>query len=386
MATQVEHAKTFGGVSAGRSRAVRAGVIGLGFIGEVHVRAIRAAGGTVAAVADASPTTIAATAERLGARWGAPSAEALLASSDVDVVHICTPNHLHAPLARMAIEAGKHVICEKPLATTRSDAENLVDAARAAGVVAAVPFIYRYYPTVREARERVTTGATGPVRLIHGSYLQDWLSTSADQNWRVDPALGGASRTFADIGVHWCDLVEFATGHRITALAARLLTAFPQRGPDDAGNGQTARPVGTEDAAALLFETDQGAVGSLVVSQVTPGRKNRLWFSLDGATTSLAFDQEAPESLWVGSRASTSLVLRGSEGMSEAAQRLSVLPAGHPQGYQDCFNAFVSDVYAAVAGEAPDGLPRFDDGLRAAALTEAVLASSASRSWVEVPS
>jgi predicted dehydrogenase len=386
MATQVEHAKTFGGVSAGRSRAVRAGVIGLGFIGEVHVRAIRAAGGTVAAVADASPTTIAATAERLGARWGAPSAEALLASSDVDVVHICTPNHLHAPLARMAIEAGKHVICEKPLATTRSDAENLVDAARAAGVVAAVPFIYRYYPTVREARERVTTGATGPVRLIHGSYLQDWLSTSADQNWRVDPALGGASRTFADIGVHWCDLVEFATGHRITALAARLLTAFPQRGPDDDGNGQTARPVGTEDAAALLFETDQGAVGSLVVSQVTPGRKNRLWFSLDGATTSLAFDQEAPESLWVGSRASTSLVLRGSEGMSEAAQRLSVLPAGHPQGYQDCFNAFVSDVYAAVAGEAPDGLPRFDDGLRAAALTEAVLASSASRSWVEVPS
>jgi|SRR4051794_4322551 len=386
MATQVGHEKTFGVAAAGRSRAVRAGVIGLGFIGEVHVRAIRAAGATVAAVADASPTTIAETADRLGAGWGAPSAEALLASPDVDVVHICTPNHLHAPLARMAIEAGKHVICEKPLATTRSDAEDLVDAARAAGVVAAVPFIYRYYPTVREARERVITGATGPVRLIHGSYLQDWLSTSADQNWRVDPAMGGASRTFADIGVHWCDLVEFATGHRITALAARLLTAFPQRGPDDDGNGQSARPVGTEDAAALLFETDQGAVGSLVASQVTPGRKNRLWFSLDGATTSLAFDQEAPESLWVGSRASTSLVLRGSEGMSEAAQRLSVLPAGHPQGYQDCFNAFVSDVYAAVAGEAPDGLPRFDDGLRAAALTEAVLASSASRSWVEVPS
>jgi predicted dehydrogenase len=371
---------------------VRAGVIGLGFIGEVHVRAIRAAGGTLAAVADAPPATITETAERLGARWGAPSAEALIGSPDVDVVHICTPNHLHAPLARMAIEAGKHVVCEKPLATTVSDAQDLVGAARAAGVVAAVPFIYRYYPTVQEARARVGTGAAGPVRLIHGSYLQDWLSTRADQNWRVDPALGGASRTFADIGVHWCDLVEFATGHRITALAARLLTAFAQRGTDDDGNGSGSGsgsgsgPVGTEDAAALLFETDQGAVGSLVASQVTPGRKNRLWFSLDGATTSLAFDQEAPESLWVGSRAGTSLVMRGSEGMSEAAARLSVLPAGHPQGYQDCFNAFVSDVYAAVAGEAPDGLPRFDDGLRAAALTEAVLASSASRSWVEVPS
>jgi predicted dehydrogenase len=386
MATQVGHERTFGGVSHGRSRPVRAGVIGLGFIGEVHVRAIRAAGGTLAAVADASPATITETAERLGARWGAPSAEALISSPDVDVVHICTPNHLHAPLARMAIEAGKHVVCEKPLATTRSDAEDLVGATRAAGVVAAVPFIYRYYPTVQEARARVTTGAAGPVRLIHGSYLQDWLSTRADQNWRVDPALGGASRTFADIGVHWCDLVEFATGHRITALAARLLTAFPQRGTDDDGNGHGSRPVGTEDAAALLFETDQGAVGSLVASQVTPGRKNRLWFSLDGATTSLAFDQEAPESLWVGSRAGTSLVMRGSEGMSEAAQRLSVLPAGHPQGYQDCFNGFVSDVYAAVTGEAPDGLPRFDDGLRAAVLTEAVLASSATRSWVEVPS
>src|SRR4051794_37645647 len=191
MATQVGHERTFGGVSQGRSRPVRAGVIGLGFIGEVHVRAIRAAGGTLAAVADASPATITETAERLGARWGAPSAEALIGSPDVDVVHICTPNHLHAPLARMAIEAGKHVVCEKPLATTVSDAQDLVGAARAAGVVAAVPFIYRYYPTVQEARARVGTGAAGSVRLIHGSYLQDWLSTRADQNWRGGPAPGG---------------------------------------------------------------------------------------------------------------------------------------------------------------------------------------------------
>lgn len=385
MPVQDTQTQTFGGLTpAGSSaRGVRSGVVGLGFIGEVHVRAIRAAGGVLASVADASPERSLESAHRLGAQSAAASVDALLESPDVDVVHICTPNHLHASLARKAIAAGKHVICEKPLATTRADAQELVSAAEAAGVVAAVPFIYRYYPTVHEARARVSSGVSGPVRLIHGSYLQDWLSRPEDQNWRVDPVLGGASRTFADIGVHWCDLVEFATGHRITALTARLLTALPQRSADEPGAAPAA--VGTEDAAAILFETDHGAVGSLLTSQVTPGRKNRLWFSLDGADTSLAFDQEQPESLWVGSRESTSLVLRGAQDTSADAQRLSVLPAGHPQGYQDCFNAFVSDTYAAIAGDVRHGFPRFADGLRAAVLTEAVLASAASRSWVEVP-
>lgn len=385
MATQTSAEHTFG-AHAPRSAitGVRAGIIGLGFIGEVHARAVRAVGGTLAAVADASPERSAATAERLGPAWAAPSAEALVDSPDVDVVHICTPNHLHAPLARRAIAAGKHVVCEKPLATSRADAQDLVASAKEADVVAAVPFIYRYYPTVREARARVQQGATGPIRLIHGSYLQDWLSNSQDHNWRVEPKLGGASRTFADIGVHWCDLVEFVTGHRIAALAARLATTVPER-LWPTSDGAVPHAVGTEDAATLIFETDQGAVGSLVASQVTPGRKNRLWFSLDGAATSMAFDQELPESLWIGSRDSTNILIRGSNEMSEAAQRLSVLPAGHPQGYQDCFNGFIGDVYAAIAGDQPEGLPQFTDGLRASVLTEAVLASSASRSWVEVP-
>jgi predicted dehydrogenase len=385
MATQTSTEHTFGADGPRPAMTgVRAGIIGLGFIGEVHARAVRSVGGTLAAVADASPERSVATAERLGAAWAAPSAEALLDSPDVDVVHICTPNHLHAPLARMAIAAGKHVVCEKPLATSRADAQDLVASAQDAGVVAAVPFIYRYYSTVREARARVQQGASGPIRLIHGSYLQDWLSDSRDHNWRVEPDLGGASRTFADIGVHWCDLVEFVTGHRIAALAARLATTVPERlWPTT--DGAEPHAVGTEDAATLIFETDQGAVGSLVASQVTPGRKNRLWFSLDGAATSMAFDQELPESLWIGSRDSTNILVRGSSEMSEAAQRLSVLPAGHPQGYQDCFNGFIGDVYAAIVGDRPEGLPQFTDGLRASVLTEAVLASSASRSWVEVP-
>lgn len=386
MVTKTQPERTFGeSVAAPQRHGLRSGIIGAGFIGEVHARAVRAAGGRLAAVADGSAERSAKAAERLGADSGPASVDELLASPDIDVVHICTPNHLHAPLAKMTIAAGKHVICEKPLATRRADAEELVRLANAAGVVAAVPFIYRYYPTVREAQERVEDGSSGPVRLIHGSYLQDWLSRPADDNWRVDSGLGGASRTFADIGVHWCDLVEFVTGHRIVSLSARLKTAVPFRASSDAPDGETSHSVATEDAATLVFETDRGAVGSLVVSQVTPGRKNRLWFSIDGAETSMAFDQEQPESLWIGSREATTILVRGSAAMSPAAQRLSVLPAGHPQGYQSCFDSFIGDVYSAIAGNPQIGMPRFPDGLRAAILTEAVLASSASRTWVEVP-
>ena len=377
--TQAEY--TFGRTVGLQSRPITAGIIGAGFIGEVHARAIRASGATLAMVADGSVERSVAAARRLGAGLGVSSAEELLASSDIDVVHICTPNHLHASLTRLALSAGKHVICEKPLATGRADAEDLVRLAEAAGVVAAVPFIYRYYPMIQEARARVVGGTAGPVRLVHGSYLQDWLSRSSDHNWRVESELGGPSRAFADIGVHWCDLAEFVTGHRIVSLVAQLTTAVPRRAEHE---GELAHTVPTEDAATIMFTTDGGATGCLVASQVTPGRKNRLWFSVDGADVSVAFDQEQPESLWLGSREQTTILTRGSESMSPDAQRLSVLPAGHPQGYQDCFNGFVADVYSAIAGERQTGMPTFRDGLRAAELTEAVLASAATHSWVEV--
>jgi predicted dehydrogenase len=287
---------------------------------------------------------------------------------------VCTPNATHAPIVRAAIAAGKHVVCEKPLAVNPAEAEELVELAADAGVTATVPFVYRFYPTVREARARVADGSAGPVRLLHGSYLQDWLVEESDDNWRVDAHAGGASRAFADIGVHWCDLVEFVSGHRITRLAARTVVAVPERG---------GRRVQTEDAAVVLFETDRGAFGNLTISQISPGRKNRLWFSVDGAAESLCFDQENPESLWIGGREVNQQLLRGtSEG--PGAARYSVVPAGHPQGYQDCFDAFVADTYAALTAEAPDGLPTFADGLRATRITQAVLDSSRTSSWVEV--
>jgi predicted dehydrogenase len=344
-------------------------------MGGVHARAVRAAGGVLAAVAGRDAEASATAAIRLMAER-ALSAEELIEADDIDVVHICTPNHLHAPLAERALAAGKHVICEKPLSVDLDSSGRLAAVAAAAPVVTAVPFVYRFYPTVRDARGRVRRGDVGPLRLVHGSYLQDWMSRPEDRNWRVDAALGGGSRAFGDIGVHWCDVVEFVTGHRIIRLVARMMTV--PRGSERPGPD-------TEDAAAVLFETDEAALGAVVVSQVSPGRKNRLWFSLDGAQASLQFDQELPDSLWVGRREENAVVHRGAESSTDDAARYNVVPVGHPQGYVDCFSAFVADVYAAAAGETPDGLPTFDDGLRAAVITDAVLRSVASRGWVEVP-
>jgi predicted dehydrogenase len=373
------------------SRQLRVGIAGTGFIGGVHARAAHLAGARVVAVAASSPENAEAAAVALRAERAAGSAEELVQDPELDVVHICTPNHLHQELAAAALAAGKHVICEKPLAMDAAGAESLVAAAAAADRRAAVPFVYRFYPTVREARERVRTGDTGPLHLVHGTYLQDWLLRPEDGNWRVDESLGGASRAFADIGSHWCDLAEFVTGHRLTRLSARTLTAVPERVSSGghafaAGDGSgELREVRTEDAAVVQFETDAGALGSVVISQVSAGRKNRLWIEVDGAQEALAFDQEQPEGLWVGTRPMETILRRDPESLSPAAARYATLPGGHPQGYASCFDAFVEDFYEAVeTGEAPDGLPQFADGLRSNRITEAVLASAATGEWVEV--
>jgi predicted dehydrogenase len=374
---------------------LRVAIAGTGFIGTVHARSAQRAGGRLVGVAASSPERSAAAAAALGAERVFPSATALAEADDVDVVHICTPNHLHVELAERALAAGKHVICEKPLALDAESAQRVVEAAAAAPGSDAVPFVYRYYPTVREARERVRAGSTGSLRLMHGTYLQDWLLSAEDDNWRVDEQAGGRSRAFADIGSHWCDLVEFVSGHRIARLVAQTMTVHPERreAPHRAafgGDGQAAaagemRRVGTEDVALVQFETDRGAIGTTVVSQVSPGRKNRLWLELDGEQESLVFDQENPDTLWCGRREGATIVPRDPGILSPPAARLATLPGGHPQGYGDCFDAFVADAYAAVrSGQDVDGLPRFADGLRAAEITDAVLRSAAEGRWVDV--
>ena len=371
--------------------ALQAAIAGAGFIGRIHARSARLAGANLAGVAASSPESARATAAELGADRAFASAEELVRDPGVDVVHVCTPNHLHLPLAEAALAAGKHVICEKPLALDFAGAQRLVDVAADSEVHTAVPFVYRYYPTVREARERVEVGRTGPLRLLHGTYLQDWLLRPDDSNWRVDEQLGGASRAFADIGSHWCDLAEFVSGHRIVRLSARLLTAVPERvgagshAFASGGDGGEAHRVTTEDAALVQFETDGGAVGSVVVSQISAGRKNRLWIELDGAEEALSFDQEHPEELWSGRREELTILRRDPATLSPAASRFAFLPGGHPQGYADCFDAFVAEFYEGVrSGSTAEGMPTFTDGLRAAHITEAVLTSSREERWVDV--
>ncbi len=351
-------------------------VVGGGFMAQVHSRSARAAGAHLVGVSSSSPERAEEAANALGFELGYPSLADLLADPDVDVVHVCTPNALHAEQAAAVIASGRAVVCEKPLATTRADAQALAEQAATAGTTATVPFVYRFHPLVREARDRVARGETGRVLTVVGSYLQDWLLTSDDDNWRVDGDLGGASRAFADIGSHLVDLLEFVTGDRITRLAARTRTFITDR----ADHAQ----VTNEDAAALTFETGGGAVGTLLVSQVAPGRKNRLHLEIAGTTESLAFDQEHPETLWVGRRAGSIALPRDEAQNSAAANAYSVVPSGHPQGYPDAFAAFVADTYRAVRGEAPDGLPTFDDGLRAAVLTDALLRAATTDTWQPV--
>ncbi|HDS1148139.1 MULTISPECIES: Gfo/Idh/MocA family protein [Stenotrophomonas] len=366
-------------------------IVGTGMIGAVHHRAALLAGAGIRGVAASSPQRARETAQA----WNVPHAyrdiEDVIADPQVQVVHICTPNHLHRAMAQAALEAGKHVICEKPLATTLEDAQSLAALAASSGLVATVPFVYRYHPVVREARARIAQGDLGPLHLIHGSYLQDWLLDPASNNWRVDPALGGESRVFADIGSHWCDLVEWVSGERFAEVNAAFATVIAER---SAVTGQSfstpvtdgaKQAVASEDVAAALFRTGAGTLASLTVSQVSAGRRNRLWFEIDGANASVAFNQEDAERLWIGlpdQREET--FVRGPGAGSAEQRRLSVLPAGHAQGYGQCFEAFVADTYRAIEGERPQGLPTFEDGLRSARIVDRVIASARSRAWTTI--
>jgi len=373
-------------------RSLRAGVIGAGFIGAVHARSARLAGARIAGVATSSPERSRAAAKRLGAEQAFDTPEELAAADGIDVVHICTPNNLHAPLAELALAHGKHVVCEKPLAIGSAQAELLVAAAGAAGRVATVPFVYRFNPVVREARERIATGSLGPTRLIHGGYIQDWLASADDDNWRVDAEQSGPSRAFADIGSHWCDLTEFMTADRIAAVCAQASTIHAERAERGSARAFEAvavgsggrRAVATEDAMTALFRTRAGVHGTLIVSQVSPGRKNHLHVEVACAEASVRFEQEHPETLWLGRRSGTETIWRDPAVLGPDGARLAIVPAGHAQGYLDCFDLFVADSYAAIAGAEPEGLPTFVDGARSVRIVDAVLASAATGGWVEV--
>ncbi len=366
-------------------------IVGTGMIAAVHRRAALLAGAELRGVAASSPQRAREVAQAWGVPRGYHAIEDLLADPQVQVVHVCTPNHLHRPIAQAALEAGKHVVCEKPLATTLEDAQALAALAASTGLVATVPFVYRYHPVVREARARIAQGELGPLHLIHGSYLQDWLLDPASNNWRVDPTLGGVSRVFADIGSHWCDLVEWVSGERFTEVSAAFDTVIAERGAITGQSfttpaaGGAMQAVASEDVAAAMFRTGAGTLASLTVSQVSAGRHNRLWFEIDGAKASVAFNQEDAERLWIGLPDQRAEVfVRGPGAGSAEQRRLSALPAGHAQGYAQCFEAFVADTYHAIDGEQPQGLPTFEDGVRSARIVDHVIASARTRAWTAI--
>jgi predicted dehydrogenase len=364
-------------------------ILGAGMIGEVHRRAALLAGATVVGVMASSPERSRAVAQD----WGVEHAYADLdevAAGDAEIVHICTPNASHVPYAIALMEAGKHVLCEKPLGVGLDDAEQAYAVAKRTGVVNTMPFAYRFHPMAREMRARVQGEGFGAANLIHGSYLQDWLLDPRATSWRVDPKAGGPSRAFGDIGSHWCDLAEWVTGDRIAELVATTSITIKQRPAETAATFSAARSdaplvdVQTEDSALILFRTANDVAGSAVISQLSAGRKNRLWLEVDGMQASAVFDQEQPEQLWVGGADGAQVLVRDPNQGSSEQRRLSTLPAGHAQGYAQCFEAYVADSYAAVDGSVPEGLPTFADGLRAAVICDAMLRSAATREWVTV--
>jgi predicted dehydrogenase len=364
----------------------------------VHLSALRQLGVPIVGVAGSTPGRSLDVAGQWGLGRGYASAQELIDDPEVDVVHITSPNDLHFEQARAALRAGKHVVCEKPLAMTSNETAELTELARASGLVAAVNFNLRFYPLVQEMRERVRSGTAGTPYLLTGSYLQDWLLKPTDWNWRVEDSRGGALRVVGDIGSHWFDLAEFIMGSPITELVSDLTTFVPiRRRPTrevatfDSGssNETTDYRVTSEDAGSVLLRFANGARGAFSVSQVSAGRKNAASLELNGSAESLAWNSERPDELWIGHRDEPNQQLvAGAPLLSPDAAGTRRLPAGHAEGFRDTFVAMYADVYADVAlgtisREAR--YARFADGHRESLLIEAVGASARSGTWISVP-
>ncbi len=374
---------------------IGAAVVGTGFIGAVHVEALRRLGVQVHGVVGSSHDRAASRARDLGLPPAYDSFQVMLADPRVEVVHIASPNHMHHEHAKAALEAGKHVVCEKPLAMTPDESADLLRLAEAGGRVHATNFNLRFYPVCQHVHGMVRERALGDVRLVSGHYLQDWLLLETDWNWRLEPERGGDLRAVADIGSHWMDLTTFLTGRKIVAVMADLATFIKTRrqpaGPVETfstgrGVNTVEREIHTEDAATILLRYEDGARGALAVSQVSPGRKNSLVFEIDGSSSSAAWNSERPDELWIGHRGRTNeLLLRDPAILNDEGRRAASLPGGHAEGFADTFRALYEAVYAAVAaGEPGDGYPTFADGHDEMLVCDAVARSSREGRWVEV--
>ena len=375
-----------------------AGIVGVGFIGVAHAEALRRLGVRIGGVVGSSPERTRAKAEAAGLPHVHDSLEAMLEDAAIDVVHVASPNHVHAEQVLAALDAGKHVVCEKPLGLDSGQTAQLVAAAEASGRVHAVCFNVRFYPLCQQMHAMVAGDELGPPRFVTGTYLQDWLLEPTDWNWRVDPAQGGRLRAVADIGSHWLDLARFVTGRRVVEVMADLHTFVPVRSRPEgsvetfaAGPGDEALvevEVGSDDAAGILLRFEDGTRGSLAVSQVSAGRKNAIEIEVDGERSAVSWFSEDPDRLWIGHRGRPNEVLQRDAGLVAPEVRDTIgYPGGHVEGYPDTFRALFARVYADIArggpSEAPT-YPTFHDGHDAVVVTEAIATSAQTGRWTPV--
>ena len=374
---------------------LNAAIVGLGFVGRAHLDALRRLGIPVQGALGSTPERSRNSADSLHVSRAYNSLEELAADPFVHVVHLCTPNHLHFQQASQLLRAGKHVLCEKPLALDSRESAALISLLKETSLLGAVAYNLRYYPLCQEARALIAHGAIGQVKLIHGSFLQDWLLYPTDWNWRLDPKLGGELRAVSDIGTHWMDLVMWLTGSKISQVCADLATVLPtRRRPkgrvesfQKADTSETQEVmITTDDYASVLLRFADDARGVMTVSQVSAGRKARLWFEIDGSSGSLAFDSESPNQLWIGRRDRACEVLPKDPALQSPESRgYAAYPAGHPEGYPDTFMQLFKEFYGYLAKgdlRAPRTFPTFQSGHDELVLCEAISESTQKNSWI----
>ncbi len=376
---------------------VGAAVIGTGFIGTVHVEALRRIGVQVRGVLGSTPERGARRAKALGVPLAYQSLEDLLADPSVQAVHVTSPNDLHVSQSRAVLAAGRHVICEKPLAMSAAQSGELVELAARSGLVNATNFNIRYYPLNQHAHELVAGGGLGEVRLVTGRYFQDWLLLESDWNWRLQPDRGGALRAVGDIGSHWLDLLTFITGQRVTEVMAELTTFIASR-REPTGTVETFsteqaaesvdREISTEDTASILLRFSGGARGAVTVSQISPGRKNSLHYEIDGSTSAWAWDSEDPDHAWIGHRdGANEIIARSPALMNATGQAATALPGGHVEGFFDTFCAHFRAIYAEIAAGHPSdspSYPTFADGHDEMLVGDAIARSAREGRWISV--
>lgn len=379
---------------------LKVGVIGKGFIGPAHIEALMRLGTIeVVALAGTDEVESKVKAEQLGIRESYGDYKKLIENKELEVIHICSPNNLHYPMVKEALHAGKHVVCEKPLAISVEQGKALLELADKKGLVHAVHFNIRYYPLMRQLKMMVDKGEFGEIFAIHGSYLQDWLFYPSDYNWRLDPELSGKSRAVADIGSHWIDLIEYVSGLRINEVFADFATFHKTRKkplkPLATYAGKLLKPedyreinIDTEDYATVLFRFKNGAKGVMTVNQVAAGRKNRLCFEMDGSKKSAAWNSETPNQMWIGRRdGNNEILMKDPALVYPECTNLIDYPGGHNEGFPDTLKQIFKEIYSYIRDcnrNSTPPFPTFKDGLRELVLGEKILESSDSEKWVKI--